>query len=301
MKSYKIDKKSILILGIASQDGSLLAKCYLENNFKVYGFLTTKRKNFKNLKKFKLLKKIKLFRYDKNAIEDVILKTRCAYIFFLAGVSSVIKSYSNKYNIIASNSFLLLKILEFLRKKKIGNIKILNASSSEIFGKNNKKINEKLKLNPVSFYGLSKSISLEVAKAYRTQFGIKISNVILFNHESSLRSKEYIIKKIIKRTKNIYLKKNNKLNLVNLEVSRDWGWVSEYVMIIFKIMSLKKADDFIVVTWKKNKLQNIVKYIFADYNLNYKKYIRKSKSLVRSYEIKKIAASNDKLQKSNYI
>ena len=80
MKNYKINKKSILILGITGQDGSLLAKYYLEKNFKVYGYLTTKRKN---LKKLKLLKNIELFRYDKDAIEDVILKTECAYIFFL--------------------------------------------------------------------------------------------------------------------------------------------------------------------------------------------------------------------------
>ena len=91
MKNYKINKKSILILGITGQDGSLLAKYYLEKNFKVYGYLTTKRKDLKNLKKLKLLKNIELFRYNKDAIGDVILKTKCAYIFFLAGVSSVTK------------------------------------------------------------------------------------------------------------------------------------------------------------------------------------------------------------------
>jgi len=298
MKNYKINKKSILILGITGQDGSLLAKYYLEKNFKVYGYLTTKRKDLKNLKKLKLLKNIELFRYNKDAIGDVILKTKCAYIFFLAGVSSVTKSNLIKYNAIVSNSFLLIQILEFVRKKNIKNIKILNASSSEIFGRTNKKNDESSEINPVSFYGLSKSISLEIAKAYRTQFGIKIFNVILFNHESSLRPKEYVIKKIIIAAKNIYLKKINKLDLGNLEVTRDWGWASEYVQIMYKIMNLKKEDDFIIATGKNTKLLNIVKYIFAHYNLNYKKYIRKSKSLIRSYEIKKISANNNKLQKA---
>jgi GDPmannose 4,6-dehydratase len=298
MKNYKINKKSILILGVTGQDGSLMAKYYLEKKFKVYGYLTTKKKNLKNLKKLKILKNIKLFTYEKDAIEDVIIKTKCAYIFFLSGVSSVTKSNLIKYNSIVSNSFLLIQILELLRIKNIRNIKILNASSSEIFGRNNIKNNENSEINPVSFYGLSKSISLEIAKAYRIQFGIKIFNAILFNHESLLRPKEYVIQKIVLAVKNIYLKKINKINLGNLEVSRDWGWAPEYVKIIYKIMNLKKADDFIIATGKNTKLLNIVKLIFTHYNLNYKKYVRKSKSFIRSYEIKKISANNNKLQKA---
>jgi len=247
MNGCKINKKSILIIGITNKDGSLLAKYYLEKNFKVYGFLTTKRQNFKNLKKLKLLKFVELFRYDKYAIENVILKTNCAYIFFLSEFYSVKNTNLIKYNAITNNSFLLIKILEFIRKKKIKNIKILNALSSEIFRKNNNKNNKNSKTNHLSLFGLSRSISLEISKAYRTQFRIKIFNIILFNSKLSLKLKEYNIKKIIVGKKNIYSKKIHKLNSENLKINRDWGYAFEYVKIIYGIINLKKVDDFIVL------------------------------------------------------
>jgi GDPmannose 4,6-dehydratase len=301
MKNYTINKNNILILGITGQDGSLLAQYYLKKNFKVFGYLTTKNKSFRNLKKLKILNKVQLISYKKKSIEKVISVTKCKYIFFLAGISSVVKGNLQKHKVILSNNLLLIKILEFLRKSNNKKIKILNASSSEIFGSNKDRNSEESKINPVSYYGLAKSISTEIARAYRSQFGLKIFNAILFNHESPIRHKDYVIQKIITNAKSIYLKKINKIYVGNLDVIRDWGWAPEYVKIMDKIINLKKSDDFIVATGKNNKLKKVIKYIFSYYNLDYKKFIIKSKKFERRYEVIKISGNNKKLtQTINY-
>ena len=301
MKNYKVNKSCVLILGITGQDGSLLALSYLKKHKRVFGYLTTKRKNFKNLKKLKIFDQIKLFDCSKNSIEDVIAKTKCKYIFFLSGVSSVTKADLFKQDTINSNSRLLIKILEFVRKYRNKDIRILNASSSEIFGKNRKKNTEESEINPVSYYGLAKSISTEIVKTYRLQFGIKAFNAILFNHESPLRPDEYVIQKIISNTQDIFLKKKKKFFLGNLDVSRDWGWAPEYVDIMIKLIDLKNAGDFIIATGINSKLRKVVQSDYSHYGLDYRRFIKISKRFLRSSEIKKISADNTKLIKTiNY-
>ena len=94
-----------------------------------------------------------------------------------------------------------------------------------------------------------------------------------------------------------YILKKKRIQLGDLEVSRDWGWAPEYVKIMFKILHFSKPDDYIIATGKNTKLRNVTKYIFDYYKLNYKKHIIKSKFFVRPYEVKKILANNNKIQK----
>lgn len=294
----KSQNKKILIYGVTGQDGSLLAREYVKNNFKVFGVLTTKKRNYKNLKTLKIFNKIKILDGLKISTKNIIQKTKCNYIFFLSGLASVTKSDAKRFESITSNNKILIEILEFIREKNLKKIKILNASSSEIYARNRNTNNEKSEINPASYYGLAKSISTEIVRAYRSQFGIKVFNAILFNHESPLRPSEYVIQKIIQKSKKIISKKNNKLSLGNLDVSRDWGWAKEYVYIMTKLIKLSQADDYIISTNQNKKLRDIVKYIFLYHGLNYKKFIYQKKSLFRTYEVNKISGNNKKLIKA---
>ena len=299
-QKLKIDKKSVLIFGITGQDGSLLANEYLKNKFKVYGVITTKRKNFSNLKKLKIIKKINLFtclNVSKKKIEYLIKKSRCSIVYLLSGISSVSKSQEYKYETILSSNLILIEILEFLRLKNLNKIKVFNASSGEIFGDNIGKNNEESKNNPLSYYGVAKTISLNISKAYRKQFKLKIFNGILFNHESNLRPKTFVIKKVINGANMIFNKKIKKIILGNTNVFRDWGWAPEYIKILYDIMKTFKPDDYIIATGKITKLDSIVKKIFNIYKLDKNKYIQKSKKLNRVLEPLKIQADISKLKK----
>ena len=299
-QKLKINKKSILIFGVTGQDGALLAKEYLNKNFKVFGVITTRRKNFSNLKKLKIIKKIKLFRcldINKKRIKFLIKESRCSIVYLLSGISSVKKSQEYKYETILSSNLILIEILEFLRLNNLNNIKVFNASSGEIFGDNIGKNNENSKNNPLSYYGLAKTISLNIGRAYRKQFKLKIFNGILFNHESNLRPKTFVIKKIINGANMIFNKKIKRITLGNTNVYRDWGWAPEYVKIIYKIMNTPIPDDYIIATGKITKLDNVVKKVFNFYKLKKDKYLKKSKSLKRVLEPFKIQADIKKLKK----
>ncbi len=172
------------------------------------------------------------------------------------------------------------------------------SASSEIFGSNYK---NKLKISttkkPLSPYGLSKLIGFEIVKSYREMFNLPFFSIIFFNHESSLRGDDYVIKKISNYLKDKKFKKNQKLKLGNIDVIRDWGWAPEYMEILSKIMSGKNIDDYIIATGKSASLKKIIKIFFKKYNLNYKKFIIIKKNYIRKFEVKENYADIRKLKK----
>ena len=108
---------------------------------------------------------------------------------------------------------------------------------------------------PVSPYGMSKLIGYEIVKSYRSIYKIPVCTAILFNHESPLRSKNFVFKKIVDHVKKI--KKNEKLRLKvgNIKIKRDWGWGPEYMIGCHKILNSKKIDDYIIATGKTVSLR----------------------------------------------
>ena len=304
VKKKRIDKKSILIFGITGQDGSLLAKHYIDKNFIVYGVVTSKKFSPRNLNKLNITRKVKLFNkinVNEKSIKNLIIKSKCSIIYFLSGVSSVKKSEKLKYEAITSNNLILIEVLQILISNNLKRVKVFNASSGEIFGDNKGSNNENSKINPLSYYALAKSISLEISRAYREQFKLKIYNGILFNHESLLRPKTYVVRKIISGVNDIFKKKTNELKMGNTEVYRDWGWAPEYIKIIYKIMKSTKPSDYIIATGKITKLDDIITKVFNHYKLPKKHFLKKSNNFNRKLEPMQIKADITKLKKNiNY-
>ena len=68
-----------------------------------------------------------------------------------------------------------------------------------------------------------------------------------------------------------------------------------------KLIDIKNPGDFIISTGKNVKLKDVIKKIFLYYKLDYRKYTKISKNLLRPYEIEKISGNNKKLTKEiNY-
>ena len=282
--------KKALIFGISGQDGSYLANFLIKKRYKVDG--VSKSFKYKNLKLLKIQRKIKIFKYPKKM--DSLLKKNYDEIYFLGGQSNVFKSFSDRELTYNSQIKPLIPILENIRMKKIKS-KFLYACSSEIYGnyKNKKKKNENSFKQPVSPYGLSKLIGFVIIKSYREMFKIPVCSVIFFNHESPLRSKEYVIKKIID-----YLKSNKrkKLKLGNIDIKRDWGWGPEYVQACHKILTSKDIDDYVIAFGKTHSLKEVLKEAFLLKNLNYKKFVISDERKKRKFDINKNYADIKKIK-----
>ena len=113
-------KNKVLIYGISGQDGSYLAKKYLDKKFIVHGISRKIGKWDKNLKYLDIKDKIKIFKINKNFNNlHSILKNHYKYIIHLGGQSSVIRSYSKLEQETFESQILPLQIfLEKLRNQK---------------------------------------------------------------------------------------------------------------------------------------------------------------------------------------
>tara|TARA_B100000902_G_C27322049_1_gene925394 strand:+ start:9213 stop:10166 length:954 start_codon:yes stop_codon:yes gene_type:complete len=294
-----MEKNIALILGISGQDGSYLAKILIQKNYRVFG---TSRGNCQ-LKNFKLLniekKQIKIFKlknFNITNLVKIIKNTKCTKIFYLSGISSVNMSFQKDIKTISDNSLNFLMLLEAVKivNKKI---KIFNPLSSECFGHQKKKISEKTKFLPLSPYALAKVINYYFAKLYEKTDKLWIANVFLFNHESPLRPKNFILNKIFEGAKKIKLKKIKYLELGNINIKRDWGWAYEYMQFIYLIMSQNKPDDYVLATEKTVKLKYVLKNIFNYKKLDYRKYVKINKNLIRPKDINSNYANTSKLNK----
>jgi GDPmannose 4,6-dehydratase len=290
--------KIALIIGGTGQIGVYLANQLLKKKYKVFissRKITNHKKNkFKIINIYKKVNFIKLNLYKKEEILKLIKKVKPETIYYLAGQSNVDKSFINPKETIDSNFYGCKNVLESLEEIKFSG-KFLNVASSEIFGnqKGFKSLNKKLK--PVSPYGKAKLKSFNLTKNFRKKFNLKTYNAILFNCDSILRPKNFVIPKICLSAIRAFRGYKEKVKFGDLSVVRDWGWVEEYVECIYKITQ-KKPDDIIIATGKYFKLKDLIQYAYAFFNLNWKDYIIQTNKLKRPQEMKEVKVNTKQTQ-----
>lgn len=305
-------KKKVLITGITGQDGAFLSRLLLEKNYIVYGTVKSKNKNnFWRLKKLKIINKIKLIKINLNNFKDVsefIKKVQFNEIYNLASYSSVAESFKSPRKYLINNSLIVLNILESIRLVS-NKTKFFQVSSSEMYGNNFiKQIDLDSKPSPVNPYAVSKLNSQNITQIYRLNYNLFTVCGICFNHESSLRHKKYVSKKIVSFFKNIKKKKNSYLEIGNIQKERDWGSPIDYVNAFWLSLQQKKPQDYIISTGQfysikkfieiaaefanikirwKGKYPNLIGY---DQNLN--KIIQCTKKFERIFDTKGFTGKN---------
>lgn len=298
--------KSAFISGAFGQDAYFLTELLLSKGYKVN--LSTRKLNNK-------IKKILENRYsslkfnsqqliftelnllDRKLVVDFFKKNNFDEVYNLAGQSNVLKSFLEPK--ISENDPLKIynNLIEgMLQSKKY--IKLFQATSSEIFEDcNNKKIDEKTKLNPKSPYAIGKAkVHLEIEKT-RKQNDIFAVSGIMFNHESELRNNNYLFGYIVSNLALIIKKEINTFSLSNLNTIRDWGYAKEYVNAMWIILNSSEASDYIISTGKSYSVQEIINCAFNEVNLDYSKHINIVNNPQRSYDVLKKFTNPEKIYK----
>jgi len=266
-------KKNAVIFGISGQDGAYLSALLLQKGYKVIG--TTRDRSVKNLyrlKKLNIIKKVNILKGVATNLKfcEKILNKNINEIYYLSGDSSVINSFDTPEISLKSNTEGILNILQTIKRKKY-RARLFNAGSGQFYGNNKKNFyNINSKIEPQSPYGVSKAAAYWLIKIYRERYNIYCCTGILFNHESPLRAKEFVTKKIVDTAIKIKKKKTLKLELGNIDIYRDWGWAPDYVRAIWLMMQRNKPRDFIIGSGKTYTLREFVNEVFRYLKLNKK-------------------------------
>jgi GDPmannose 4,6-dehydratase len=281
--------KKALIIGITGQDGAYLAKHLLSKGYEVTGSSRdVMASSFNNLNILGIRSQVKLISVSINDFRSVfnaIQESTPDEIYNLAGQTSVGLSFDQPVEAIESIAIGTLNILEVIRLLNKP-VRFYNAGSSECFGDTgDMPANEQTPFAPRSPYAVAKSTAKWLINSYRESYGLYACTGILFNHESPLRPERFVTQKIIAGAAKIKAGQLDKLQLGNLDISRDWGWAPEYVQAMWLMMQLDQPDDFVIATGRKESLKYFVAKSFEYFDLDWQKYVEIEPSFFRPNEI----------------
>ena len=288
-----------IIIGGTGQFGIILSQLLLKKKYKIFITSRYNKKIIKLRKEYSRVNFVKLNIYKKNEIKKILNKVDPKLVFFFAGQSSPQLSFKKKKETFQSNYIGCKNVLEEIKKNN-SNIKFLNAASSEMYGHIKNKISLRTIKKPLNPYGVAKKKSFDLVKEYREKFKMNNYNAILFNSESYLRDKNFIIAKICIAAINAH-KFRKKTQINNILVSREWNWCEEQCDLLLKFLK-KKPQDFILSNGKSFSIKQMLKFAFEFFNLNFYDFIIVKNKKLKKNEVKyKKSNFKESLRKNNLI
>jgi len=282
-------KKAALITGVSGQDGAYLARFLLERGYRVGGTSRDiQASSFSNLERLGIREQVQMETmplHEPRRVLQVLTKVQPDEVYNLAGQSSVGLSFELPAETIVGISLGTLNLLEAMRfiDKPI---RFYNAGSSECFGDTaGKPAVETTPFRPRSPYGVAKASAFWEVANYRESYGLYACTGILFNHESPLRPLRFVTRKIVSAAVRIAAGSDEKLQLGNIAVARDWGWAPEYVEAMWRMLQQPEADDYVIATGETHTLADFVAEAFRCNGLDWQEHVESDPSLLRPSEI----------------
>jgi GDPmannose 4,6-dehydratase len=270
--------KITIITGITGQDGAYLAQLLLDKGYIVYGtYRRTSSVNFWRIEELGIQNhpNLHLVEYDLTDLGSsiaLVQKVQPSEIYNLAAQSFVGVSFDQPSTTAQITGIGALNLLEAIRLVD-PKIRFYQASTSEMFGKVQAvPQKEDTPFYPRSPYGVAKLYAHWMTVNYRESYGIFGSSGILFNHESPLRGREFVTRKITDSVAKLKLGQLDCLELGNLDAKRDWGYAKEYVEGMWRILQADEPDTFVLATNRTETVRDFVKMAFkgADITVDFK-------------------------------
>lgn len=290
-----------LICGVGGQDGAYLSRLLLDHGYEVIGASRDAMvSSFGNLKNLGIRDKVitaSMAISDFRSVLQTLVKYHPDEIYNLAGQSSVGLSFEQPVETMESIAIGTLNLLEAIRFYGKP-IRFYNAGSSECFGETGAiAANEETPFKPRSPYAVAKASAHHLVANYREAYSLYACTGILFNHESPLRPERFVTQKIIRTAARIASGSNEKLEMGNIDIQRDWGWAPEYVEAMWKMLQLDHPEDFVIATGKTVTLEYFIEHAFQFFGLKYKDYLVINSNLYRPTDIRIGSADPSKANK----
>lgn len=283
------NRPTALICGISGQDGGYLAKFLLHKGYRVVGTSRDDQMSgFGNLAVLGIRDQVEVASMainDFRSVLQVLARFRPTEIYNLAGQTSVGLSFDQPVETLESISVGTLNVLEGIRFLD-SRVKLYNAGSGDCFGDTGgEPADENTPFRPRSPYAVAKAAAHWQVANYREAYGLFACSGILFNHESPLRPERFVTQKIVRSACRIARGSQERLQLGNIDVSRDWGWAPEYVDAMWRMMQLPKAEDIVIATGTTFPLSEFVDRAFRANGLDWHDHVDSNPSLLRPTDV----------------
>ncbi len=281
--------KRALIIGITGQDGAYLARHLLEIGYEVVGSSRDARSSsFGGLKMLRIFERVKIVQMaptDFRSVLQTISSVRPTEIYNLSGQSSVAVSFDQPIETLESVLVATGNMLEAIRFLAL-ETRFYNACSSECFGDaDGEAADENTPFHPQSPYAVAKAGAFWLVANYRQAYNLFACSGILFNHESPLRPERFVTRKVVAAAIRIARGSEERLQLGNVSIERDWGWAPEYVDAMHRMLQLDEPTDFVVATGRTVSLGWFVERTFSALGLAWQDHVDANHHLLRPSDI----------------
>jgi len=292
--------KTALITGITGQDGSYLAELLLAKGYRVYGMVRRSSSVEKT--------RIDHF-YDRSAQEEprllleygdladasslrrVLSRVQPDEVYNLAAQSHVRISFDQAeytFDVSATGVLRLLEAVRDYRDTSGREVRLYQASSSEMFGSSPPPQDEDTPFHPRSPYAVAKVAGFWHVVNYREAYALHCNNGILFNHESERRGENFVTRKITRAAGRIKVGLQDKLYLGNLDAKRDWGYAKDYVEAMWLMLQQDKPDDYVVATGRSYSVRDFLDRVFSRLDLDWRRHVEINPYYYRPAEVESL-------------
>lgn len=268
--------KKALITGVTGQDGAYLVELLLEKGYSVVGtYRRTSSVNFWRMEELGIVDhpNLQLVEFDLTDLSSsirLLQTTQVTEVYNLAAQSFVGVSFEQPITTTEITGVGALHLLEAIRIVN-PKIRFYQASTSEMFGKvQETPQRESTPFYPRSPYGVAKLYAHWMTINYRESYGIFGCSGILFNHESPLRGREFVTRKITDSVAKIKLGQLDCLELGNMDAKRDWGYAKEYVEGMWRMLQADQPDTFVLATNRTETVREFVSMAFKAVDIQLK-------------------------------
>ena len=286
-----MSKRTAFITGLTGQDGAYLAQLLLQKDYNVVGLVrrsSTQELNTSRLDWLGITSDVEIVDGDLTDLSSLVRLFKAHQpdeVYNLGAQSFVGSSWDQPIltaNVTATG---VLNVLEATRLET-PQARFYQASSSEMYGKIREPAqSEDTPFYPRSPYAVAKLYGHWITVNYRESFNMHASSGILFNHESPLRGREFVTRKVTDAVARIKLGQQDELRLGNIEAKRDWGHARDYVEAMWLMLQQDEADDYVVATGRTTTIRDMCNIAFEHVGLKPDDYIKIDPKFFRPAEV----------------
>jgi GDPmannose 4,6-dehydratase len=259
-------RPTAFVTGMTGQDGPYLARYLVSKGYHVYGLVKRySNPNLDNIRWLGIENDIELVTgdiTDENSMNHLMRTLQPTEVYNLAAQSFVGISWDLNKLTTEVNAMGPLNILNAIRIHS-PNSRFYQASTSEMFGNSTGgRQDEATPFRPRSPYGVSKLYAHWITVNFRESYSLYACSGILFNHESPLRGREFVTRKVTDGVARIKLGLSEDITLGNLDARRDWGFAGDFVEAMHLMLQQPEASDYVIATGEQHSIGDLCRIAF---------------------------------------
>jgi GDPmannose 4,6-dehydratase len=258
-----------LVLGVNGQDGSYLAQALLQRNDQVVG--VGRQPNSRYLHDHPRFTYATADLADERQLEALLRSVAPDRIYHFAAVHGPTGSgftYEPVFpDMLRVNVGALHVALDYARTCNPG-ARIFYAGSSKVFpGPLIGQIDESTPTQVSCLYSLGKLAARDLMRLYLRDHGIQATNLILFNHDSPRRPRDYLLPMLAETIARAKLDPRHIVRVRTLDFWADWSAADELMEIVADLGAAPFVAELILASGKTVYARDAVAALFASHGL----------------------------------